>query len=139
MIQESKSSSRGKWYVPAGRVEAGESFWQGAVRECLEESGIEFVPTKLVNVWHHASKSGHWIRFCVTGIVAGGSLKSPEQEDEHSIQAQWFSKEELHEMGDRGELRTLDFLQEVEAFESGNSLPCSKEEALLSARGSSSH
>lgn len=45
MVQEAKPKCRGKWYLPAGRVEIGEDPFEGAIRECSEEAGLDIQPT----------------------------------------------------------------------------------------------
>ena len=48
MIQEAKEGCRGKWYLPAGRVEAAETLIEGIQREVVEEAGYQFSPTRVV-------------------------------------------------------------------------------------------
>ncbi|RDD39921.1 8-oxo-dGDP phosphatase NUDT18 [Trichoplax sp. H2] len=92
MIQEAKKSCRGLWYLPIGRLETGETLEAGAQREVLEESGIKFTPKSLVCVeWY----DGHWIRFIFTGQDVEGKLKTPEQQDHESIQADYFTDEQV--------------------------------------------
>jgi len=50
MMQEAKSSCRGQWYLPAGRMESGEDIIEAAKREVLEETGIHFEPKTLLLV-----------------------------------------------------------------------------------------
>ena len=68
-MQEAKSSCAGQWYLPAGRMEAGEDVSEAAKREVLEETGLEFELTTLFLV---ESSAGSWYRFVVTGTVPGG-------------------------------------------------------------------
>jgi 8-oxo-dGTP diphosphatase len=42
---------RGKYSLPAGRVETGESFREAAVREVLEEVGLRVLPEQLRQVY----------------------------------------------------------------------------------------
>ncbi|XP_064618364.1 8-oxo-dGDP phosphatase NUDT18-like [Liolophura sinensis] len=92
MIQEAKSSCRGQWYLPMGRLEKGESLLEGAQREVLEESGLHFVPTTLLCV---EVGCGSWYRFIYTGKVTGGKLKSTSDGDSESLQAKWMKYEEV--------------------------------------------
>ncbi|XP_037080233.1 8-oxo-dGDP phosphatase NUDT18-like isoform X2 [Pollicipes pollicipes] len=88
MIQEAKSSCAGQWYLPAGRMEPGESIAEAARREVLEETGLEFEPTTLLMV---ETAGGAWYRFVVTGSITGGRLKTPADADPESLQAQWVA------------------------------------------------
>ena len=41
LIEKKRGQGAGKWNVPGGKVKQGESFEQAAVRETLEETGIQ--------------------------------------------------------------------------------------------------
>lgn len=87
MMQEAKKSCAGKWYLPAGRMEKGETIMQAAEREVLEETGLNVKPTTLLAI---ESAGGSWVRFVVTAKVLGGELKTPAQADKESLQAKWI-------------------------------------------------
>ena len=87
MMQEAKSSCAGQWYLPAGRMEAGEDITEAARREVLEETGLEIELSTLLMV---ESAAGSWYRFVVTGNVTGGKLKTPSDADSESLQAKWI-------------------------------------------------
>lgn len=91
LIQEAKHTCYGRWYLPAGRVEVGESLIAAVKREVLEEAGFIFEPTGLICI---EENGGQWIRFTFTGNIVSGSLKTFENEDSESIQAGWFSTTE---------------------------------------------
>lgn len=86
MIQEAKKSCAGKWYLPAGRMESGETIIQAAIREVLEETGLDIDVTTLLGV---ECAGGSWFRFICTGHVLGGELKTPQNADAESLQAKW--------------------------------------------------
>ncbi|ALC45811.1 CG10898 [Drosophila busckii] len=87
MIEEAKASCAGKWYLPAGRMERGESITEAAVRELFEETGLNAEITTLLAV---ETAGGSWFRFVLTGRITGGSLKTPADADAESIQALWL-------------------------------------------------
>lgn len=88
MMQEAKESCAGKWYLPAGRMEKGETIMQATIREVLEETGLECDPKTLLVV---ETAGGMWYRFVLTGEIIGGELKTPAKADKESLQAKWIS------------------------------------------------
>ncbi|XP_073955441.1 8-oxo-dGDP phosphatase NUDT18 [Choristoneura fumiferana] len=105
MMQEAKESCAGKWYLPAGRMEKGETIVQATIREVLEETGLHCNPTTLLVV---ETAGGLWYRFVLTGQVTGGELKTPAKADKESLQAKWISN--LQEIT----LRSNDILHLIE-------------------------
>lgn len=87
MMQEAKESCAGKWYLPAGRMEKGETIVQAATREVLEETGLHCKPDTLLVV---ETAGGTWFRFVLTGNAIGGELKTPAKADKESLQAKWI-------------------------------------------------
>lgn len=87
MMQEAKKSCAGKWYLPAGRIEAGEKIVEAAAREVYEETGLNIRVTTLLAV---ETASGSWVRFVLTGEVLNGELKTPARADKESLQAKWI-------------------------------------------------
>lgn len=91
LVQEAKSSCRGKWYLPAGRVEKGENLIDAARREVLEEAGLEFEPLSFIS----ATVFPRWCRFVYVGRSIGGKLKTLAEQDSESLQANLFTLEQI--------------------------------------------
>ncbi|OWF50191.1 8-oxo-dGDP phosphatase NUDT18-like isoform X2 [Mizuhopecten yessoensis] len=87
MMQEAKYSCYGTWYLPAGRMEQGENLQEAVMREVEEETGLTFQPTSLIAVEFGC---GTWYRFNFIGHVTGGKLKTLEEKDKESLQAEWI-------------------------------------------------
>lgn len=101
MMREAKSSCRGRWYLPAGRVERNESFEEAVIREVLEETGLHFKPTSIIYI---DSQGTNWFRFTFSGAITSGKLKTLQEQDSESMEAGWFSPEEIfHSLSLRGQ------------------------------------
>ncbi|NXK89004.1 NUD18 phosphatase, partial [Formicarius rufipectus] len=88
LVQEAKPECRGRWYLPAGRMEPGEGVVEALRREVKEESGLECEPVTLLAL---EERGPAWIRFAFLARPAGGTLKTLEEADAESLQATWWS------------------------------------------------
>ncbi|XP_061871845.1 8-oxo-dGDP phosphatase NUDT18 [Colius striatus] len=88
LVQEAKPECRGRWYLPAGRMEPGESIVAAMRREVKEESGLECEPLTLLAL---EERGPAWIRFAFLARPTGGTLKTLEEADTESLQATWWA------------------------------------------------
>jgi 8-oxo-dGTP pyrophosphatase MutT (NUDIX family) len=92
IVQEQKQGQR--WYLPAGRVEPGESFAAAARRETLEESGIPVRLVGVLRVEHSPDAAGSRLRVVfVAEPMDDTPLKSVP--DDESLGAAWVTLDEL--------------------------------------------
>lgn len=81
----------GGWYLPAGRVEPGESLYEAALREVREESGLDVVLDGVYRVEHTVLESGG-ARVRVLFSARPVDDREPKsQPDEHTLRAGWFT------------------------------------------------
>jgi ADP-ribose pyrophosphatase YjhB (NUDIX family) len=112
LVHESSHGER--WYLPAGRVEAGESLVAGACREVEEESGIRVEIEGILHLQH--TPIGANARFRIIFLarpVDDTPLK--QTADEHSQEAVWVTLADL----DRYDLRSSEVRELFEAVEQG--------------------
>uniref|UniRef100_A0A7E4VDU2 Nudix hydrolase domain-containing protein n=2 Tax=Panagrellus redivivus TaxID=6233 RepID=A0A7E4VDU2_PANRE len=107
LIQEAKKKAYGKWYFPAGHVEAGESIEEATKREVLEETGFNCSVDHLLGL---EVRGSGWYRFSFFCSITGGELKT--KEDKHSLGADWHSVEAVRSKAI--ELRAKDFIKIVD-------------------------
>ncbi|AMV27771.1 Phosphatase NudJ [Gemmata sp. SH-PL17] len=100
IVQESKYGQ--PWYVPAGRVEQGESFASAAVRETLEEAGIPVRVTGIIRVEHSPSPAGARMRVIFLAEPTDDTPPKTEPDDE-SLGAAWVTRDELASYTLRGD------------------------------------
>ena len=104
LIQEAKKKAYGKWYLPAGHCEAGESIEDATKREVLEETGFECSVDNLISL---EVKGSGWYRFAFACTITGGSLKTLP--DKESLCAGWHSIEAVKTKSI--EIRCYDFVK----------------------------
>ncbi|XP_075300954.1 LOW QUALITY PROTEIN: 8-oxo-dGDP phosphatase NUDT18 [Opisthocomus hoazin] len=88
LVQEAKAECRGRWYLPAGRMEPGEGIVAAMRREVKEETGLECEPLTLLAL---EERGPAWIRFAFLARPTGGTLKTLEEADAESLQATWWA------------------------------------------------
>ena len=101
LVHERKHGQR--WYLPAGRVEPGETFAEAAVRETREEAGIDVVLDGVVRVEHSPHVTdGARMR---TVFVGHPSDRRPPKQvaDDETLGAAWVRLDELDRYPLRGE------------------------------------
>lgn len=100
VVHEKKHGQR--WYLPAGRVEPGESLQEGARREVLEETGVPVALEGVLRVEHSPQPSGQ-ARLRVIFMARPLDDTPPlERPNEHSLEARWVTLEELGRLPLRG-------------------------------------
>ncbi|CAD5208627.1 unnamed protein product [Bursaphelenchus xylophilus] len=110
LIQEAKKKCRGKWYMPAGHVEPGETIEQAVQREVKEETGFESRVEALLSV---EVKGSGWYRMAYWCEITGGELKTVP--DVESLSAGWFNIDDIR--NGKVDLRGNDFFRIVSEAE----------------------
>jgi phosphatase NudJ len=100
------------WYLPAGRVEPGESIVDAAVRETMEEAGIPIVCEGILRIEHTPSSQGE-SRVRVFVVARPADDRPPKSiPDSETLGAAWVSPEELSGFRLRGR-EVADVLQHM--------------------------
>jgi mutator protein MutT len=63
LIRRGKEPLRGRWVVPGGTVEAGETLEQALVREVQEETGLVVKPGEVLTVFDRIEREGSAVRY----------------------------------------------------------------------------
>jgi ADP-ribose pyrophosphatase YjhB (NUDIX family) len=95
LIQRANDPERGKWSIPAGFVDAGEDPARAAEREGLEETGLRFEVTGLLDVYARGGAAeGADILIVYQARATGGALHPGDD----AAQARYFAPDELPEL-----------------------------------------
>lgn len=85
LVQRGREPLKGKWSLPGGMLEVGESLHEGVVREVEEETGLKVEPVELVElldrIVREETSEGNRVRFHYVIAdylcrVTGGTLKA---------------------------------------------------------------
>jgi 8-oxo-dGTP diphosphatase len=63
LVKRGKEPLRGRWLIPGGTVELGESLKEAIVREVREETGLTVRPGEIVLVFDRIDRDGEDIRY----------------------------------------------------------------------------
>jgi ADP-ribose pyrophosphatase YjhB (NUDIX family) len=82
LVRRTNEPQRGLWTVPAGFIDAGEDPAQAAVRECLEETGLQVRITRLLDVIYGLEHPrGAHIVIAYLGEIVSGDLQPGDDAD----------------------------------------------------------
>jgi len=81
----------GTWEPPAGRLQPGESFEDGAIRELYEETGILVTPQRIIATWVGEAPSGRRLASVTyAGRTSGTEVRLSDEHLDH----RWVTIEE---------------------------------------------
>ena len=87
LIRRGKEPLRGRWVVPGGTVELGETLEAAIVREVQEETGVTVVPREVVTVFDRIEHDGEKVKYhyvivdYLCDYVAGTPRAASDAED----------------------------------------------------------
>ncbi len=93
LLVEESTSDGIRYNQPAGHLEEGESLFQAAIRETLEESAYTFEPDALVGIYQWRKQDTTYLRFAFTGRISGHD--DNRKLDEGIIAAHWLHPDEV--------------------------------------------
>ncbi len=92
----------GRWSLPGGAIDPGESPAAALIREVLEETGLVVVPTALAGVFgpqRHRYPNGDEAEFTHILMHCRVTRGTLEATDGESVGFAWFAPEEVPELG----------------------------------------
>jgi 8-oxo-dGTP diphosphatase len=96
LIRRGKPPLYGRWVVPGGTVELGESLEQALVREMREETGLEVVPLEILTVFDRIERDGdqvvyHYVIVDYLCRWLGGEARAASD----ALEAAWAALDDL--------------------------------------------
>jgi len=94
LVKEADGPEKGKWNLPAGRWDAGETLVEGAEREVGEETGFKFSAEKLLGAYIR-NRGGNSVLIL---IFRGKFIETSSKIENDIEETKWFSREEIDNM-----------------------------------------
>ena len=121
LVKRGKAPSDGKWAIPGGSVELGETLQQAAEREIFEETGIRIRAAEPVYTFdfiernRHGSVRFHYVIIDLSAEYLSGNIKPGDDAD----QAAWIPFAELKDLDMNTTTRTFlaEYLQKGKTSE----------------------
>lgn len=101
LVQEAKEKCRGKWNLPAGHLDPGETMADGAKREAKEETGCEVELTGVCQIGSRVKENEVFASVIFTTKLIREEI---EFDLEEILDVKWFDYEEIVAM--RSEIRS---------------------------------
>lgn len=105
LVQELNPECYGKWSIPAGHLEPGESIFDGAKREVKEETNCDVELTGVCCIGNCIVPDDTFAAIVFTTKLLTDAVK-PQAEE--ILEAKWFTYEEIVAM--RNQLRQADWI-----------------------------
>ena len=120
LMQETLEKVKGKWNLPAGRLDMKEDIVTCAKREGEEETGFKLKPVYLVGIYqHHLTLEHNVILFVFKSEIIGGKLTIPEE----AMDVKWFSFDEIKNLNEDGLLRSSYIWKAIRDYKTGKKIP----------------
>jgi 8-oxo-dGTP diphosphatase len=94
LVRRGVDPAAGKWALPAGFVDAGEDPRDAARREAVEETGLEVVVGKVVDVYPGEAGSGVTFFLSFEAEIVGGTLQAGDD----ATDVGFFAADDLPEL-----------------------------------------
>lgn len=104
-----RRTDNGRWAMPGGCNDLGETPSECAIRECKEETGFDVELLSLVGIWssinykyvYYPWKDNEFVHMVFRGEIIGGKAITSNESDEIG----WFKEDKLPPLSDGHEMR----------------------------------
>lgn len=92
LVQEANEKCRGKWNLPAGHLDPGETIIEAAKREAKEETGCEIEPVSICQIGNRVVNDGIFMSVIFEAELLREEIVFDKSE---ILDVKWFSYDEI--------------------------------------------
>ncbi len=126
MVQENKEGIKGKWNMPAGKLEDNESIIDAAIRETKEETNIDINIKGLIAIQETISELGQLVIFYFLGEYISGRIKYDKKE---IADVKWMAEKEILSL-DKIKVRGSETIESILNLAKENIIPLDRIEIV---------
>lgn len=108
LVQEAQEKCYGKWNIPAGHLDCGETLKEGAIREIKEETGCDVEITGVLNISNRVIKDDILVTIVFLTKIINENIKYDKEE---ILDVKWFDIQDILENMD-DKLRDINFIKQ---------------------------
>jgi 8-oxo-dGTP diphosphatase len=94
LVRRGRGLFAGRWSLPGGKVEAGETLRTALRREVLEETSLRVRVGELITFHEQISDGGHWVILVFAAVFAAAGGGDPRPGDD-AAGAEWVPLDEV--------------------------------------------
>lgn len=117
LVNHRKSKQYDFWLPPGGKLQRGESIFDCARRETMEETGLSVVLDRIVYIVEYAEPDYHFCKFFIRCKTFDGNLTLANREPKETflVNARFFSKADMEGLDVRPTILKNRFWDDLEA------------------------
>lgn len=119
MVQENKAGKKGKWNMPAGKLDDNESVIEAAIRETKEETNVDVDIKGLIAIQETISSLGQLVILYFLGEYKSGEIAF---DNEEIADVKWMLEEEIKKL-DKNTIRGGETIEDILELANKNLIP----------------
>lgn len=94
LVQRANAPNKGLWALPGGKIDAGETIAEAAIRELCEETSLKAIPKNIFFIREIIEDNFHYVLNCIRAENPVGDLVAGDD----AAEARWMSITDIQDV-----------------------------------------